>query len=160
MFNRYNITAKEITVSKEDEWTGLTPLWEHVYVSWPRTKWNSPVSVALGELWKLFCRLVSLPFLCSPIQGFYYLGEGGVTATIYASGILEYLGSTMLSKIRLRAVPLQSVQSKLGRTGESEMAARETGERRLLPCFPSASCFLLSLASLDFLVRVTILRDC
>ena len=26
--------------------------------------------------------------------------------------------------------------------------------------FPSASCFLLSLASLDFLARVTILRDC
>ena len=40
-------------------------------------------------------------------------------------------------KRRLRAVPLQSVDSKLGRT-----------------------CFLLSLASLDFLVRVTILRDC
>ena len=30
---------------------------------------------------------------------------------------------------RLRAVPLQSVESKLGRTGESEMAERETGER-------------------------------
>ena len=30
---------------------------------------------------------------------------------------------------------------------------------RLLPSFPSASCFLLSLASLDFLARVTILRD-
>ena len=26
--------------------------------------------------------------------------------------------------------------------------------------FPSASCFLLSLASLGFLARVTILRDC
>ena len=31
---------------------------------------------------------------------------------------------------RLRAVPLQSVESKLGRTGEGEMAERETGERR------------------------------
>ena len=30
----------------------------------------------------------------------------------------------------LRAVPLQSVESKLGRTGESELAERETGERR------------------------------
>ena len=43
------------------------------------------------------------------------------------------------------------------------MAERETGERHLLPTFPSfpsASCFLLSLASLDFLARVTILRDC
>ena len=39
---------------------------------------------------------------------------------------------------RLRAVPLQSVKSKLGRTGESELAERETGERRLLPSFPSA----------------------
>ena len=53
---------------------------------------------------------------------------------------------------RLQAVPLQSVKSKLGRTGESELAERETGER-------------LSLASLDFLARaflarVTILRDC
>ena len=32
--------------------------------------------------------------------------------------------------IRLRAVPLQSVESKLGRTGEGEMAERETGEKR------------------------------
>ena len=39
--------------------------------------------------------------------------------------------------------------SKLGRTGESEMAERES--------FPMASCFLLSL---DFLARLTILRDC
>ena len=31
---------------------------------------------------------------------------------------------------RLRAVPLQSVKSKLGRTGESELAERETAERR------------------------------
>ena len=31
---------------------------------------------------------------------------------------------------KLRAVPLQSVESKLGRTGEGEMAERETGERR------------------------------
>ena len=31
---------------------------------------------------------------------------------------------------RLRAVPLQSVESKLGRTGEGEMAEGETGERR------------------------------
>ena len=46
---------------------------------------------------------------------------------------------------RLRAVPLQSVESKLGRTGESENS------------FPSPSCFLLSL---DFLARVTTLRDC
>ena len=29
---------------------------------------------------------------------------------------------------RLRAVPLQSVKSKLGRTGESKLAERETGE--------------------------------
>ena len=29
--------------------------------------------------------------------------------------------------VDLRAVPLQSVESKLGRTGESEMAERETG---------------------------------
>ena len=41
------------------------------------------------------------------------------------------------NKDRLRAVPLQSVESKLGRTGESEMAERETGERRLLPSFRS-----------------------
>ena len=39
--------------------------------------------------------------------------------------------------------------SKLGRTGESEMAETES--------FPMASCFLLSL---DFLARLTILRDC
>ena len=39
--------------------------------------------------------------------------------------------------------------SKLGRTGESKMAERES--------FPMASCFLLSL---DFLARLTILRDC
>ena len=31
---------------------------------------------------------------------------------------------------RLRALHLQSVESKLGRTGESELAERETGERR------------------------------
>ena len=41
---------------------------------------------------------------------------------------------------RLRAVPLQSVESKLGRTGEL--------------------FFAVSLASLDFLARVTILRHC
>ena len=52
---------------------------------------------------------------------------------------------------RLRAVTLQSVQSKLGRIGESEMPRGS---------FPSASCFLLSLTSLRFLARVTILRDC
>ena len=52
-------------------------------------------------------------------------------------------------------VPLQSVESELGRTGESEMAERETGES-----FRSASCFFLSLASLDLLARVTILSDC
>ena len=45
------------------------------------------------------------------------------------------------------------------------MAERETGERGTSSppspnSFPSASCFLLSLASLDFLARVTILRDC
>ena len=61
---------------------------------------------------------------------------------------------------RLRSVSLQSVKSKFGRTGESEMAERETGERCLLPSFPSAACFLLSLASLDFLACMTILRDC
>ena len=32
-------------------------------------------------------------------------------------------------RARLRAVPLQSVESKFGRTGESEMAERETGKR-------------------------------
>ena len=31
---------------------------------------------------------------------------------------------------RLRAVPLRSVTSKLGRTGESELTERGTGERR------------------------------
>ena len=55
------------------------------------------------------------------------------------------------SSHRLRAVPLQSVESKLGRTGQSEKAERES--------FPMASFFLLSPASLDFLARVTILRD-
>ena len=41
------------------------------------------------------------------------------------------------------------------------MAERKTGERRPLPSFPSASCFFFfSLASLDFLAHVTILRDC
>ena len=39
--------------------------------------------------------------------------------------------------VRLRAVPLQSVESKLGRTGESELAERETGQS-LLPSFPWA----------------------
>lgn len=29
----------------------------------------------------------------------------------------------------MRAVPLQSIESKLGRTGESEIAERKTGER-------------------------------
>ena len=33
---------------------------------------------------------------------------------------------------RLRAVPLQSVESKLGRTGDSELAKRDTGEKRVL----------------------------
>ena len=71
---------------------------------------------------------------------------------------------------RLRAVPLQSVKSKLGKTGESELAERETGETReatergSFPAFSPASP-RLSLASLDFLARaflarVTILRDC
>ena len=32
--------------------------------------------------------------------------------------------------LRLRAVPLRSVKSKLGKTGESELAERGTGERR------------------------------
>ena len=40
-------------------------------------------------------------------------------------------GDTHITGIRrLRAVPLQSVEFKLGRTGEDEMAERETGERR------------------------------
>ena len=46
--------------------------------------------------------------------------------------------------VRLRAVPLQSVESKLGRTGESELDERETSLSqargklsRLLPSFPS-----------------------
>ena len=82
---------------------------------------------------------------------------------LYKSGLM--IGNHKIrefchNKDRLRAVPLQAVESKLGRTGESEMAERETGERRLLLSFPSASCFLLSLASLNFLARVTILRDC
>ena len=45
----------------------------------------------------------------------------------------------------LRAVPLQSVESKLGRTGESKMAV---------------FFVFFSLASIDFLAPVTILRDC
>ena len=53
------------------------------------------------------------------------------------------------------------------------MAERETGESQredndifylllilLLPSFPSASCFLLSLASLEIIAGVSILRDC
>ena len=74
---------------------------------------------------------------------------------------------------------LQSVESKLGRNGEGEMAERETGERReeeglhshnrmqSLPPFPPPPqlplgflFFAVSLASLGFLARVTILRDC
>ena len=72
--------------------------------------------------------------------------------------------------LRLRAVPVQSVESKRGRTGDGEMAERETGERREeegLPPFPPPPqlplgflFFAVSLASLDFLSRVTILRDC
>ena len=61
---------------------------------------------------------------------------------------------------RLRAVPLQSVESKLGRTGEVEMAERETGEKPP-PQLPLGFLFFaVSIASLDFLARVTILRDC
>ena len=37
---------------------------------------------------------------------------------------------TNIQFCRLRAVPLQSVESKLGRTGESKLAERETGERQ------------------------------
>ena len=48
------------------------------------------------------------------------------------------------SEITLRAVPLQSVESKLSRTGEGEMA----------------EIFAVSLAWLDFLARVIFLRDC
>ena len=66
------------------------------------------------------------------------------------------------TKTKVRCLCLDSEQSlfsqsksKLGRTGESEMAERETGES-----FRSASRFFLSLASLDLLARVTILRDC
>ena len=50
---------------------------------------------------------------------------------------------------RLRAVRLQSVESKLGRTGESELAERETGERREEASSPASP--QLSLALLDFL---------
>ena len=57
---------------------------------------------------------------------------------------LGLVGQSVVSVGRLRAVPLQSVESKLGRTGESE-----------LPASPR-----LSLASLDSLARVTNLRDC
>ena len=67
-----------------------------------------------------------------------YLAQLGYTA-IFCSKIAVNFDS------RLRAVPLQSVESKLGRTGEGEMAERETGERRergLLPSFHSASYFL------------------
>ena len=39
---------------------------------------------------------------------------------------------TVYIKYRLRAVPLQSVESKLGRAGESEMAKRDPASPRLL----------------------------
>ena len=35
-----------------------------------------------------------------------------------------------MESVRLRAVPLRSVTSMLGRTGESELTERGTGERR------------------------------
>ena len=63
---------------------------------------------------------------------------------------------------RLRAVLFQSVKSKLGRTGESELAERETSAFASFARFPRSRFPSpgLSLASLDFLARVTILRDC
>ena len=51
-----------------------------------------------------------------------------------------------------------SQESELGRSGESELAERETGERPFPASSPASP--RLSLASLDFLARVTILRDC
>ena len=61
---------------------------------------------------------------------------------------------------RLRAVPFQSVESRLGRTGESEFAKRRTGEReRPRPSFLLAG-LVFSFTSLDFLARATTLRDC
>ena len=76
-----------------------------------------------------------------------------------ASNCNPALLSTVMS-FRLRAVPLQSVESKLGRTGEGEMAERETGERPPSQLPLGFLFFAVSLASLDFLARVTILRDC
>ena len=48
----------------------------------------------------------------------------------YFTNIKRKISFVFLVVFRLRAVPLQSVESKLGRTGEGEMAERETGERR------------------------------
>ena len=46
------------------------------------------------------------------------------------SRYIFYVSCFYPSHLDKRAVPLQSVESKLGRTGESELAERETGERR------------------------------
>ena len=54
--------------------------------------------------------------------------------------------------------------SSAGHAGEDEMAERETGERPPFPPSPQLPLgflfFAVSLASLDFLARVTIMRDC
>lgn len=61
----------------------------------------------------------------------------------------------------MRAVPLQSIESKLGRTGESEIAERKTGERPPSQLLLGFCLFFFSLASLYFLsARMAILRDC
>ena len=44
--------------------------------------------------------------------------------------LLELVQYHVCYEVRLRAVPLRSVTSKLGRTGESELTERGTGERR------------------------------
>ena len=49
---------------------------------------------------------------------------------ILGSCIPQYPRTVNHTWTRLRAVPLRSVTSKLGRTGESELTERGTGERR------------------------------
>ena len=56
---------------------------------------------------------------------------------MFSSTTLYSHSASLHSGVKLRAVPLRSVTSKFGRTGDSELTERGTGERREEEGLPS-----------------------
>ena len=69
---------------------------------------------------------ISLMTICKTIKQFTFQFYAPAVLTVLS---LLFLGASSILDCE-QSLPLQSVKSKLGRTGESELAERETGERR------------------------------